>query len=574
MSTQQYPNVQSGKQFKFLIDTYRDGLEELIREQIRQKDDILLNTLMDTIIKGINSNLTDCDIYANLYKTYHTLHKGPKTQILSKKRSNKRALEILHLLPQNTKFSTFLDVGCSEGSITADLAYELYIDPKNTYGCDVKDIKTDDFIFTQLNPAETSLPYDSNSMSLITILMVLHHIPHSDVTITELYRILKPGGYLIVREHDLNDYRLNVLIDVMHGLYSLVWYETPEDPTFCDTYFAKYRSLTDWENQLNNAGFITNYKPDIPSSKFWKNITRNRFIVFQKPISNKKLETKSYKDKKPCTKESNLKYLDDIPAPSLDESNIITKPIDIIKKDIPKPILEKTTYNPKEILYKHNICMLFPPPLCKEVRIDCIDNLKDVVSYNIMDKVIDWIYISMLEYLPKDRHINMIFDTNSGIGDGIISLLKYPNIKYVYGFESDNIKFKCLEHNIQLYNKNKSVSLINNKFIEWILSNPLSEYNNNIGIFMNLPLLSMGYKDTDRVDNIYYDVDMLSSDIGILDIQQILDLYFNNNNVSFVVIKLPNLFNMKLFDNKKYKFINMRYGTSKCVLSYYMFIRK
>jgi ubiquinone/menaquinone biosynthesis C-methylase UbiE len=50
---------------------------------------------------------------------------------------------------------------------------------------------------------ECNLMYlGANGVDLITCLMTLHHVPHSHPMVSELARVLKPGGYLIVREHD------------------------------------------------------------------------------------------------------------------------------------------------------------------------------------------------------------------------------------------------------------------------------------------------------------------------------------------------------------------------------------
>lgn len=48
--------------------------------------------------------------------------------------------------------------------------------------------------------ASGSLPFDSNSFDLITCLGVLHHIPNVSKVIEEFYRVLKAGGYALVRE--------------------------------------------------------------------------------------------------------------------------------------------------------------------------------------------------------------------------------------------------------------------------------------------------------------------------------------------------------------------------------------
>lgn len=48
--------------------------------------------------------------------------------------------------------------------------------------------------------ASGDMPFDSNSLDLITCLGVLHHIPNVSKVVNEFYRVLKPGAYALVRE--------------------------------------------------------------------------------------------------------------------------------------------------------------------------------------------------------------------------------------------------------------------------------------------------------------------------------------------------------------------------------------
>jgi SAM-dependent methyltransferase len=48
--------------------------------------------------------------------------------------------------------------------------------------------------------ADGTLPFADDTFDLITCLGVLHHIPNVSFVVGELYRCLKPAGYLLVRE--------------------------------------------------------------------------------------------------------------------------------------------------------------------------------------------------------------------------------------------------------------------------------------------------------------------------------------------------------------------------------------
>ena len=52
-----------------------------------------------------------------------------------------------------------------------------------------------------IKPAiDGKIPLESNSVDLITCFGVLHHIPNISFVMSELYRILKPDGHILVRE--------------------------------------------------------------------------------------------------------------------------------------------------------------------------------------------------------------------------------------------------------------------------------------------------------------------------------------------------------------------------------------
>ena len=68
---------------------------------------------------------------------------------------------------------------------------------------------SDGFKSTVLNGAPVSyvkpvasgdMPFDTNSLDLITCLGVLHHIPNVSKVVNEFYRVLCPGSYALVRE--------------------------------------------------------------------------------------------------------------------------------------------------------------------------------------------------------------------------------------------------------------------------------------------------------------------------------------------------------------------------------------
>ena len=64
---------------------------------------------------------------------------------------------------------------------------------------------------------------DDSSADLITVNQGLHHFPQCEVIpfLGEVYRILRPGGLLIVREHDASE-QLIPLLDLAHSVFNAI----------------------------------------------------------------------------------------------------------------------------------------------------------------------------------------------------------------------------------------------------------------------------------------------------------------------------------------------------------------
>ena len=175
-------------------------------------------------------------------------------------RANSRVKELVSLIrrhrfppPLPSSPTSLLDVGCSEGSITASLASALSIAPSNAHGCDVRELPTSP-LFTFRLITSTQLPYPPDSFHCVLALMSLHHIDTVTLTLREIHRVLTPGGLLIVREHDLSVPHLSTLLDAMHGLYARVWSDPPEQPHFCADYYAHYRPRREWQRLIEESG--------------------------------------------------------------------------------------------------------------------------------------------------------------------------------------------------------------------------------------------------------------------------------------------------------------------------------
>lgn len=115
----------------------------------------------------------------------------------------KRKVEAFNLYKEYLKGnSRFLDWGCKDGHDGFMIKSHLE-EPVEIHGCDIRKGKYSIFIektnlnYTQLNHYY-KLPYEDNYFDVVIGNGVLEHAANDSESLKELYRILKPGGYLII----------------------------------------------------------------------------------------------------------------------------------------------------------------------------------------------------------------------------------------------------------------------------------------------------------------------------------------------------------------------------------------
>jgi ubiquinone/menaquinone biosynthesis C-methylase UbiE len=107
---------------------------------------------------------------------------------------NRRLQKVISYIPKN---SIILDIGCG-----ASAAFLKAISPhiKEGVGIDfkVKDNLQFDKIKTIQLKLENRLPFEDSRFEVVTMLAVLEHIEKEQEILREIYRVLIPGGKLII----------------------------------------------------------------------------------------------------------------------------------------------------------------------------------------------------------------------------------------------------------------------------------------------------------------------------------------------------------------------------------------
>jgi len=145
----------------------------------------------------------------NFYDRYwgqQPLFKGKGVAQLPPEWNEKNLERILKFCSDKIK-GRVLDVGCGDGFFTAQILQRFNL--KNVYGLDISSkavdlarLKHPEIKFQQ--GALNHIPEETNSIDSITMIEVIEHLVDIEGTLKELFRVMKPGGILLITTTDFN----------------------------------------------------------------------------------------------------------------------------------------------------------------------------------------------------------------------------------------------------------------------------------------------------------------------------------------------------------------------------------
>lgn len=165
-----------------------------------------------TVLRAIGRNNTDAVVAQHLSQLPRKTYRGAGDD-----RIQNRVHTITNFLTRipHVPIVNYLDYGTGDGRIAAAVADALSVppgeDPNTQPGRRVFAQGVD--VFPMQRPIPTRVVRDgenlpeewTNRFQLITAFVVLHHVRNQEHILRELYRVLAPGGVLILREHDYRD---------------------------------------------------------------------------------------------------------------------------------------------------------------------------------------------------------------------------------------------------------------------------------------------------------------------------------------------------------------------------------
>ena len=120
--------------------------------------------------------------------------------------------------------AVYLDIGAGSGQIASGISKELGIKSKNTYALELAQYPNSATDVVWINyDHQGHIPLASESVDIITVMMVFHHAPDPRHLLSEIDRVLKPGGTVIIRETDAsNQAYLNLNSEEMISLNQIL----------------------------------------------------------------------------------------------------------------------------------------------------------------------------------------------------------------------------------------------------------------------------------------------------------------------------------------------------------------
>jgi ubiquinone/menaquinone biosynthesis C-methylase UbiE len=186
-----------------------------------------LSQIVDQVRTGKMDRQQAANLLHQMFSTMNKIATPKENRVVERISTITSMLDTRNLSP-----GTILDLGAGKGDITIALKNHYNLPSSDVFAIDQKLPDIPDI--TPLTYIDGKIPLPDNTIDLIIIFVVLHHIPPEvrPSIMSEISRILSPNGVVIIREHD-NDGTQDfyIFLDLMHLFWYLAFDETP-DPLY------------------------------------------------------------------------------------------------------------------------------------------------------------------------------------------------------------------------------------------------------------------------------------------------------------------------------------------------------
>lgn len=246
-------------------------LVSVIREGILKNAPAAAEAVLGRLACLVREDLPDREILGALRGYLDSCGYGAKSDLSYRQdealRVQRRVRQITDLFPEGGRPESLLDIGCGNGKITAALAAGLGIDAARAVGTDVYDRAQDTGGFTYRRMRNAKIPLPDNSVEAAVAFMTLHHEQDAAALLSDVSRVMKRGGILIVRDHDAPERSDQLFCHALDKLYFGLFNDMSGLPVP-----GNYRSCREWCRMAEAAGFRVekawNPEPDSPVKPF------------------------------------------------------------------------------------------------------------------------------------------------------------------------------------------------------------------------------------------------------------------------------------------------------------------
>lgn len=147
---------------------------------------------------------------------------------LNDQRRVDRKLKSLDEIP----FRSILDLGGGDGFLLEEIVKREDLKKGEAFLLDPKGKSSDSYTLLDYD-RNNNIPLPNESIDLVTCFQVLHHVSSAerDRLWGEINRILKPGGWVVIEDHNGNSSEFENFIDMVHQFWYYVR-EEEDDPLY------------------------------------------------------------------------------------------------------------------------------------------------------------------------------------------------------------------------------------------------------------------------------------------------------------------------------------------------------
>nr|QBK93985.1 MAG: SAM dependent methyltransferase [Pithovirus LCPAC406] len=204
-------------------------------------------------------------------------HEGPSG------RERSRLLDMKSMLNVVGHVEQYYDIGASEGNITKVIMNYLKIKTVYVFDINVENRIEDGIIY--IHNVYDKLDIGDNTADLVSTFMALHHFEDLPKMLSEIKRVLRPGGHFIIREHDAENKYLVSFFDLTHLIYATVLSDEATPKDFVKDFLTQYKTKEKWLELIEASGLklIKWSYPVIRSKKGKRDFTNAFYALFVNP---------------------------------------------------------------------------------------------------------------------------------------------------------------------------------------------------------------------------------------------------------------------------------------------------